>query len=172
MREVVLRRATDQDEAFLEGLFRIKASEELGFPVDDPLIDMQVRAHRLRFGGLFADADSWVIQADSERVGAFQLEETESRHLSYFVVLPQHRGLGIGGEVLRQLQAQGGCITLYVSPFNPARRLYERVGFRREREEAASIFMLWQSPQVGWVDNPMEHQPNALRICAPPAAKR
>jgi len=146
--KVEVRPAVVEDEAFLESLFRLKASEDLGFAPLDPLIDLQVRARNRQFGGRFADPSAWLIEVDGARVGSYQLEPGQNRHLSYFAILPEYRGKGIGTEVLRRLQAEGGDILLYVTPWNTARKLYERMGFVVERQEDASILMRWAASPV------------------------
>lgn len=49
-------------------------------------------------------------------------------------LLPEHRGKGLGGCIIRDVQAYGDAhglnVELQVLVTNPARRLYERLGFR------------------------------------------
>jgi ribosomal protein S18 acetylase RimI-like enzyme len=53
-------------------------------------------------------------------------------------VVPAHRGRGVGaammGELARRATGRFPAILLSVREANPAVRLYERLGFRRERE--------------------------------------
>lgn len=50
--------------------------------------------------------------------------------LVYIAVDSKHRGKGIGGELMRRsLDLAKGDVALHVEEDNPARRLYERVGF-------------------------------------------
>ena len=48
-------------------------------------------------------------------------------------LLPEYRGRGIGTALLEELlveaDATGRRVTIHVERFNPARRLYERLGF-------------------------------------------
>lgn len=57
-----------------------------------------------------------------------------------------HRGRGLGTELLARLlaQAEKSCpaISLSVSPDNPARRLYERLGFRVIASDAGALTMV------------------------------
>jgi len=59
------------------------------------------------------------------------------RHLLLFVaVAPAFRGQGIGERLLRRaVDACEGDVALHVEYDNPARRLYERVGFRSDYAE-------------------------------------
>ena len=54
-------------------------------------------------------------------------------------LLPEHRGRGIGGELLRALIEQcrdsGAVLQLQVLNTNPAQRLYTRLGFIKTGED-------------------------------------
>lgn len=60
-------------------------------------------------------------------------------------VLPSFRGQGIGTELLTELlsQAPSDQIGLSVQNSNPAKRLYERMGFSTMRESAEESVMVW-----------------------------
>lgn len=50
--------------------------------------------------------------------------------LVYIATHGAHRGKGLGSQLMQQILAQvTGDIALHVEPDNPARRLYERLGF-------------------------------------------
>lgn len=57
-------------------------------------------------------------------------------HVLDITLLPEARGLGIGTALLRELMAEarqcGTPLTISVEVHNPARRLYERLGFVAE----------------------------------------
>jgi len=61
-------------------------------------------------------------------------------------LLPEARGQGVGTALLEQLIAQARPlypgISLSVSRSNPARRLYERMGFRTVQEDDHSLVMV------------------------------
>ncbi len=79
-----------------------------------------------------------VLAAREERlVGALVMLRTGMRgyvppNLLLFVgVLPELRGLGLGRRLVEAgVAACEGPVKLHVEPDNPARRLYERLGFR------------------------------------------
>ncbi|NJP39620.1 GNAT family N-acetyltransferase [Oscillospiraceae bacterium HV4-5-C5C] len=65
-------------------------------------------------------------------------------------VLPAYRGQGLGTCLLQQLhqrlQWQGyQQVSLSVQPANPARHLYERLGYRCVRKKPDDWLLLWQS---------------------------
>jgi ribosomal protein S18 acetylase RimI-like enzyme len=72
-------------------------------------------------------------------------------------LLPAFRGVQIGGAILRDLQDQatvaGVCLTIHVEHANPARRLYERLGFQYVNDGGVYLQMRWESG--GAVDAPV-----------------
>ena len=60
-------------------------------------------------------------------------QRADSLHVLDISLLPRHRGQGLGGRCLRDLMARaatdGLTLSISVVIHNPARRLYERLGF-------------------------------------------
>jgi ribosomal-protein-alanine N-acetyltransferase len=95
----------------------------------------------------FSDAEGkggFVILAmdGGETVGALVMLRTgmsgfvPPNILLYIAVKPDYRGQGIGGNLIRvAFQRSDGDIKLHVEYDNPARRLYERMGFRSKYAE-------------------------------------
>ena len=87
-----------------------------------------------------------IISVDEKDGGWLQIAElpTEIR-LQKFFVSPQYQRAGIGSEVLSNLLATlrstGKKIVLRVLKNNPARRLYERLGFSVVAEEPVTFRM-------------------------------
>ena len=80
-------------------------------------------------------------------VGGFCIEETPgpSQHLRTLFIRPESQGLGIGtlllAHLIEEAQHQQLPLTLHVIHINPAKGLYERLGFRTVREEEKTCFM-------------------------------
>ena len=89
---------------------------------------------RASFAAQWEREEVRIISIDGKDVGWLQVAElpTEIR-LQKFFVSPQYQRSGIGSEVLSNLLAiwrlTGKKIVLKVLKNNPARRLYERLGF-------------------------------------------
>lgn len=108
-------------------------------PFEDPLPAVQI-------GVEFALSDEpgkggfVLLATDSRRViGAVVVVKTGLRDcvpeslVLYASVRPSHRGQGIGKNLLETaLHRCNGDVTLHVEPHNPARRLYERLGFENK----------------------------------------
>jgi ribosomal protein S18 acetylase RimI-like enzyme len=97
---------------------------------------------RARFAAQWKREEVRIISLDGKDVGWLQVVElpTEIR-LQKFFVSPQYQRSGIGSEILSNLLATwrstGKKIVLRVLKNNPARRLYERLGFSVVAEESA-----------------------------------
>jgi ribosomal protein S18 acetylase RimI-like enzyme len=101
---------------------------------------------RARFAAQWKREEVRIISLDGKDVGWLQVVElpTEIR-LQKFFVSPQYQRSGIGLEILSNLLATwrstGKKIVLRVLKNNPARRLYERLGFSVVAEESATFRM-------------------------------
>lgn len=127
MEPATLRPATPADRAFAEQLSHdnmaaYRASRNI---VWDPA----------RFEASWASFDNRVIESGGVPVGVLRLHELpEALEIRDLQLLPAHRGRGLGAWAVRQAfrrAAERGKpeLRLRVFPDNPARRLYERLGF-------------------------------------------
>jgi ribosomal protein S18 acetylase RimI-like enzyme len=112
-------------EAFLRSQFALQAS--------------QYRLH-------YPDAAFKVILAGGERIGRLYVHRTPGRiHILDIALIPECRNQGVGSTLLREILDQAdhlkSKVILYVENYNPALRLYERLGFRRIAEEAGYEMM-------------------------------
>lgn len=76
-----------------------------------------------------------IIELDARPVGTFKVtRDGLDWHLVQIQLTPSLQGQGIGAALIRQLmveaRAAGASLRLNVLHANPARRLYERLGFR------------------------------------------
>jgi ribosomal protein S18 acetylase RimI-like enzyme len=64
-------------------------------------------------------------------------------------LVPECRGQGIGTALIRSLMAEaragGADVTLYVERFNPAFRLYTRLGFEPVEDGPVYALLRWRS---------------------------
>lgn len=86
------------------------------------------------FGGLIL-----IAQEASEIVGATVINKTGMEEyipeniLVYIATHEKHRGKGIGGKLMAAaIENCKGDIALHVEPDNPAKRLYEKLGFENK----------------------------------------
>ncbi len=86
---------------------------------------------------------------DAELVGAVVVNETgmggyiPENILVYIAVHSGHRGAGLGKQLMQAaLENAKGAVALHVEPHNPARYLYQKLGFVNKYLE-----MRWQSKE-------------------------
>ncbi len=139
--ELTLRHSSQADASFLFALFsEIKSAELAPLHLNPqqmaPLLDMQYRASRASASSQYPDALETVIcLPDGTRVGRLVFDpQTHRWRIIDLGILASHRNRAIGSKVISACQFACGRrhIGLQLSVFfqNPARRLYERLGFR------------------------------------------
>ena len=149
-----IRDASGADESFLvdmlyEALFVPPSAEP--FPreiVDRPDLARYVRGfgHRPGDVGVIAEDNgvpigaAWVRQMSLADPGYGFVDDT-TPELSIAVV-SERRGHGVGTELLASLMRRLNRCSLAVDERNPARRLYERLGFEVVSHQGLSVTML------------------------------
>ncbi len=104
-----------------------------------------------RFLGGFVPEEQQVIRYRDEDIGVLHVEDREgSLSLVGIYINSNNRSKGIGAAVIRDVLARAGRIgkpvTLQVLRPNPARRLYERLGFVVTDETETHFTMEASSP--------------------------
>lgn len=149
---VSLRLATSDDEAFLLKLFgstRIDEFKFLGGGAGqiDALIKMQFNLQRQQYEAGYPDAEHNIILHDGQPIGRIFVDESEREiALVDIALMPEFRNQGIGRYLLDQLLARANAVNkpvhLHVTKLNPARRLYERLGFSIVSEDGMYFEMV------------------------------
>jgi len=148
---VSLRSATPDDEGFLLKLFGSTRIDEFKFLADanqiDALIGMQFNLQRRQYEAGYPDAEHNIILSDGQPVGRIFVDESEREiALVDVALIPEFRNKGIGRYLLDLLLARAAAVKkpvrLHVSKLNPARRLYERLGFSVVSEDGMYFEMV------------------------------
>jgi RimJ/RimL family protein N-acetyltransferase len=136
---VTRRPETDADTPFLLSLYASTRADELAqvsWPDAEKraFVDMQFRAQRHHYRAVFPDARFDVLEHEGAAVGRLYTDERDDElRVIDIIIAPAWRGRSIGSAVLAELidgaAAAGRIVTIHVERFNPARRLYERLGF-------------------------------------------
>jgi ribosomal protein S18 acetylase RimI-like enzyme len=151
---VALRPARAEDEAFLHQVYGSTRAEELD-QVDwsedqkQAFVDAQFAAQRRSYLNNYPGAEFLVVMAAGEPAGRLYLHRRRAEiRIMDLALLPTYRGRGIGSHLLRQImaeaQADGRQVTIHVEKFNPALRLYQRLGFRVLQDEGIYYFLAWE----------------------------
>jgi ribosomal protein S18 acetylase RimI-like enzyme len=113
------------------------------------LIRLQYLGRKMTYAARYPEAtDSIILAADGTPVGRVLLDRKPDRwRIVDIAILAAHRGRGLGTKSLRECQQRcrlaGVRLELQVAPLNPARRLYERLGFQVSGEDAVAVEMVW-----------------------------
>ncbi|MEI7769112.1 MAG: GNAT family N-acetyltransferase [Chloroflexales bacterium] len=138
----------------IELLYRIYAStreEELAQVAWDAeqkvtFLQMQFDLQHRYYQMNYSRARFHVIQLGGQPAGRLYLDRCEREiRIVDIAILPEYRGRGIGTALLREIlaEAEGLAlpVTIHVECFNPALRLYERLGFHKVGDRGVYYFM-------------------------------
>ena len=152
-----LRPVTAQDQPFLLSLYASTREAELQLTdwtdaQKQQFVRMQFEAQQRAYFG-YADAEFFLILQDGAPAGRIYLQH---RHDAILVIdvslLPAHCGQGIGSAVLAavfgQAAAAGKRVQIHVERFNPAQRLYQRLGFRLVEDKGVYLFLEWNAAPI------------------------
>ena len=155
---VTLRTIRPEDEPFLRRVYASTREEELALVDWDEgqkavFLDMQFRAQHSYYTQQFPEAAFDLILRDGQPAGRLYVDRRAGEiHIIDIALLPEHRGAGIGGALLRGLMAEaagvGKPVRIHVERFNPALTLYGRLGFRRIEERGLHWLMEWSPPEA------------------------
>ncbi len=137
---ITFRPVRPEDEAFLRRVYASTRAAEMalvdwGEAQKEAFLRMQFDAQRRYYQEHYASARFDVILRDGQPVGRLYVDRLEREiNIIDIALLPEHRNAGIGGAILHDLMveadAAGKPIRIYVERFNPALRLYQRLGFQ------------------------------------------
>jgi len=158
--QVFLRPANLGDPTEQEFMFKVYAStrqEELAILPWDPaqkeaFLRMQFEAQRRSYLNQFPGARYEVIEWGSAPVGRL-ITDISPRDILLIdiALLPEGRGMGIGARLLRDLQSAAAAerkpLRLHVEFYNPARRLYDRLGFKEKGGDGIYLEMEWTAEE-------------------------
>ncbi len=150
-----LRPATPSDRPFLGQVYASTRTEELAqvaWPEDhkQAFLDQQFNAQDAHYRTYYPTAQFLVIEHGGEPIGRLYLAEWPGEiRIMDIALLPAFRGRGWGTallqDVLAQARARGLAVSIHVEKFNPAHRLYTRLGFRPVGEHGIYDLLRWEA---------------------------
>jgi ribosomal protein S18 acetylase RimI-like enzyme len=114
-------------------------------------VEQQYAAQDTHYRAHYPGAAWQVIEAGGEPAGRLIVHRGDGDiRVMDISLLPEHRGRGLGTAVLGELAAEADAaqrrLSIHVERTNPARRLYERLGF--VAVEAGEVYVLMERPPL------------------------
>ena len=148
---ISLRPVRPDDQEFLYRLYvstRLHEIAGFGWPAaqQEMFFRMQFNAQYRSYEAAYGKAEHQIVEQDGQPAGRMMvLWEKDFALLVDIALLEEHRGRGFGGgllaELIQQCEGKRVPLRLQVLKTNPARRLYERMGFISTGEDQMYIQM-------------------------------
>ena len=154
MRPLVhLRAATLDDTEFLAAVYAATRAEELAATdwsaaQKAEFCRMQFTAQDSHYRQHYPTAEYCVIEVSGIPVGRLYVDRWKREiRIMDIAILPQHRSNGIATHLLEGLQNEAAgtsrSLSIHVERFNPALRLYQRLGFQITEDKGVYQLMEW-----------------------------
>jgi ribosomal protein S18 acetylase RimI-like enzyme len=150
---IALRPAQQADYFFMRQLYAAAREEELKqFPFDElqkkDFLDQQFAAQYQHYQLHYPTCERNIVEREGKAVGRLWVDEWRDQiRIVDIALMPEWRGAGIGSmllhEVLERGRAAGKPVTIHVEAYNPALRLYERLGFVKVDTNGVYYLMKW-----------------------------
>jgi ribosomal protein S18 acetylase RimI-like enzyme len=148
---IAFRTIEEKDQPFVEKVYRSTREKELSstnWPEEQKhrFVIMQSMAQELEYKNKFKDSTYQLILYKKIPAGRLYLWESDKElRVLDISLLPEFQGKGIGGKILTDIinsaHKKNKIVCLHVAPGNPAKKLYERLGFKFIRNEATREYM-------------------------------
>lgn len=148
---ITLRPITDADQDFLHRLYGTTREDELKQVDWTPeqkaaFVAQQFHAQHQYWQENYTDTSWDLILRDGTPIGRLYVARWAAEiRIVDIALMPEHRGGGTGTRLIRDLFAEGDAsgrkVSIHVEIFNPARRLYDRLGFVQAGEHGVYLLM-------------------------------
>ena len=153
--DITFRPIAPEDEGFLFALYASTREAELAqTPWDEAekhaFLRMQFTAQHQYYQSQFAAAAFDIVLLHGRPVGRLYVDRrADEIRLIDIALLPEQRNAGIGTRLMQGLLAEavqvGKPVRIHVEKFNPAMRLYERLGFAPVEDQGVYLLMQWSA---------------------------
>jgi ribosomal protein S18 acetylase RimI-like enzyme len=148
---IYLRPIDAADTEFLYSVYASTRTEEMA-RVDwtteqqEAFLRMQFRAQTQFYVENYPGAEFQVIMLNEQPIGRLYIHRRDNEiRIMDIALLPDQRNAGIGSTLLQDILDQGKeldlPVTIHVEQFNPALRLYQRLGFQPKEEKGVYLLM-------------------------------
>lgn len=158
---IALRPVRPEDRDFLFSVYASTRADEMAIvPWSDgqkaAFLAQQFHAQTAYWDEQYPHAERSVVTIDGAPAGRLYVERWPNEiRLVDIALLPEFRRHGAGTDLLKRLFAEATektlPVTIHVEIFNPARELYERLGFVSKGERGLYVLMEWKPPALAGV---------------------
>lgn len=157
VRKVSLRQAKANDMDFLKEVYAgtrpdVMENPNFGEKEKVDFIESQFKLQDVHYRSHYPGARFMIIKEGGLDRGRLYLHEGKKElRIMDIAILPTFRGRGTGSSIIRDLQsdasASGKALSIHVEVSNPAKSLYERLGFEEQGEKVNGVYqlMVWRS---------------------------
>jgi len=143
------------DTPFLSALYASTRAEEMAMvqwteEQKRAFLEMQFQAQATHYATHYVGAEFLIIEENAAPIGRLYIHrQAHDIRIVDISLQPEHRGKGIGTRLLREILDEGARtntpVTIHVEDFNPAMRLYERLGFQRVGSHGVYHLLEWRA---------------------------
>lgn len=154
-----LRPVRSEDVPFLYRLYASTRAAEIALLAGDEaqmraFLAMQFDAQSRYYAIQYPDASFDIVELAGDAIGRFYVDRGEREiRVVDISLLPEFRGQGIGGTLMRgvldEARGKGQMVSIHVEQSNPAKRLYQRLGFLPVSENGIYQLMEWTADSDG-----------------------
>jgi len=153
---VTFRPVVETDMPFLRALYASTRAEEMAQLPWTPeqkreFLDFQFHSQTKHYDEYYGAGDFLIIELDHEApIGRLYIFRNEEEiEIIDIALLPEFRGKGLGRKLLQEIideaKRDGKIVAIYVEHFNPARHLYDRLGFQHVDTNGVYHLMKWSA---------------------------
>jgi ribosomal protein S18 acetylase RimI-like enzyme len=153
-----LRPVQEEDQELLLEVYSSTRADEMALVPWDAaqkktFLQMQFSAQHQYYQANYPGADFQIILVNNQLAGRIYADRrADEIRLMDIALLPEHRNRGIGSRLIKDLLAEAQQankpVRIHVEKFNPALRLYERLGFSIIDDRGVYWFMEWRPQEV------------------------
>lgn len=142
-----LRPIEEKDKSLLLEIYASTRKEEMervpewSETMKTEFISSQFHAQHDHYQMNYPGADFWVIELDNKRIGRLYLDsdfQSKEIRIIDITILPEFRNRKLGEGILSDLMDKAAemdkPLSIHVESFNPAKNLYNRLGFKKISE--------------------------------------
>ena len=132
---VSYRPEREEDLPFIADLYASTRAEEValtGWPpeMQRAFLRQQHEAQHRHYRSVYPEAEWLVIEREGEPIGRLYLRDDSGKtNVVDISLVPAARGRGLGAAIMRDILSMARPVLIHVEKYNPARRLYLRLGF-------------------------------------------